>query len=55
MDYYSITMNNITILDCVEDYCYRGNRPIISDGKIEGFVNEGNSYIDRHFYKKYLK
>ena len=54
MDYYSITMNNITILDCVEDYCYRGNRPIISDGKIEGFVNEGNNDIDRHFYKKYL-
>ena len=52
MDYYSITMNNITILDCVEDYC---NRPIISDGKIEGFVNEGNNDIDRHFYKKYLK
>ena len=39
MDYYSITMNNITILDC----------------KIEGFVNEGNNDIDRHFYKKYLK
>ena len=38
MDYYSITMNNITILDCVEDYCYRGNRPIISDGKIEGLL-----------------
>lgn len=55
MDYYSITMSNITLLDCIEDYWYRGNRPIICDGKIEGFVNDGNSDIDRHFYKKYLK
>lgn len=54
MDYYSVTMSNVTLLDCIEDYCYRGNRTLLNDGKIDGFVNEGFDEKDREFYKTFI-
>lgn len=55
MDYYSIVMDNVTLEDCMQDYCWRGNRTIINDGKVKGFINEGNNDFDTFLYKKLLK